>query len=414
MGKVKANDVAPQASLPAAVFNRLASVRFAVAVVVVIAVACVLGTILPQGAEVARYLARHPEAAARMDWLGKLGLTHVFSSLWFISLLCVLSASVAVCSTRRFATVRRTTGYARGRALGSMITHISMLTILAGGVIRGVWGQKGYLEFREGQTVAEFVDENGPRPLPFAIQLTRFEIETYDQKPDPRQDDALLVVYQEKNRTTRLPINVGAEQAFDEFKITILKYVPDFIIDMNTKEVTSRSTEPRNPAILVAVAGPAYSNHRWLFAKFSDFTMHGPGDHATGPSPLQMVYQNRDATARATMVRGPIKSFRSTVDLIDGGTVVATRRVEVNRPISYKGYTFYQAGYNPNDLSYTSLQVAKDPGVPVVYAGFGLMIAGLFTVFYLNPWMNQQQVPKCPSVQVPKHSGTPAPRHSDP
>ena len=33
-------------------------------------------------------------------------------------------------------------------------------------VIRGVWAQKGYLEFREGQTVAQFVDERGPRPLP--------------------------------------------------------------------------------------------------------------------------------------------------------------------------------------------------------------------------------------------------------
>ncbi|HTS17895.1 MAG TPA: cytochrome c biogenesis protein ResB, partial [Verrucomicrobiae bacterium] len=58
---------------------------------------------------------------------------------------------------------------------------------------------------------------------------------------------------------------------------------------------------------------------------------------------------------------------------------------------SYKGYTFYQSGYNPDDLSYTAFQVVKDPGVPVVYAGFALMIVGLFIVFYLNPWLDARR-----------------------
>jgi cytochrome c biogenesis protein ResB len=83
---------------------------------------------------------------------------------------------------------------------------------------------------------------------------------------------------------------------------------------------------------------------------------------------------------------GAIKSFKSTLRVDDRETTV-----EVNRPFSYKGYVLYQSGYNPNDRSYTSLQVVKDPGVPVVYAGFGLMIVGLFIVFYLNPWLNQRR-----------------------
>ncbi|HUI05508.1 MAG TPA: cytochrome c biogenesis protein ResB [Verrucomicrobiae bacterium] len=400
MGQGHSTQVTSRKSLTSRIFDQLSSVKFAVGVVVIIAAACVLGTLLPQGADVARYLARHPEATARMDWLGKAGLTHTFSSWWFIALLCVLSSTVAVCSTRRFATVRRTTGYARGRAFGSMLTHLSILMILAGGVIRGVWGQKGYLEFREGQTAAQFVDDRGVKPLPFAIHLTKFEIETYDQKKSGDGSEngalshtdcgpALLVAWPEKKLQASLPIKLGVEQTLGEFKITILKYVPDFVIDTNTKEVTSRSNEPRNPAILVAVAGPSYSNHRWLFAKFPDFTMHGPGGQTTASSPLQMVYQDDGATPREPMPRGPIKSFRSTVDVIDGGTVVGERQVEVNSPFSYKGYTFYQSGYDPNDLSYTSLQVVKDPGVPVVYAGFSLMIAGLFIVFYLNPWLHK-------------------------
>ena len=39
------------------------------------------------------------------------------------------------------------------------------------------------------------------------------------------------------------------------------------------------------------------------------------------------------------------------------------------------------------DTALKLLQVVNDPGVPVVYAGFALMIAGLFVVFYVSPWM---------------------------
>ena len=401
MGQANNNLNAPKRTFIALVSDQLASVKFAVTVVVVIAVACVAGTLIPQGTDVAKYIRQYPDAADRMDLFGKLGLTHVFYSLWFIGLLGTLAATVAVCSTRRFSTVLRTNGYARYRAFGSMLTHISILLILTGGVIRGAWGEKGYIELREGETNAQFVTEKSVKPLPFGIHLSRFEIETYDHaktdidsKAQAKQSDCcngLLVTWPEKNLKATLPVKVGEGQAFGEFKITILKYIPDFIVDTETHEITSRSSEPRNPAILVAVNGPTYQNHRWLFAKFPDFTMHTKDTQATGPSPLEMVYQNHGAAEHKTMPTGPIKSFKSTIQLVEGESVVGERTVEVNSPFHYKGYTFYQSGYNPDDLSYTSFQVVKDLGVPVVYTGFAVMIAGLFIVFYLNPWLDTRR-----------------------
>lgn len=388
-------------SFAARVVDGLATVKFAVSVVVVIAMGCVAGTLIPQGTDVTKYIRQYPDAADRMSLFGKLGLTHVFYSLWFIGLLCTLAATVAVCSTRRFSTVLRTNGYARYRAFGSMLTHISILLILTGGVIRGVWGEKGYIELHEGETNAQFVTEKSVKSLPFGIHLSKFEIETYDQaKPDAdskvqaKQGDfrsALLVTWAEKSLKATLPVKVGVEQSFAEFKITVLKYFPDFIVDMQTHEITSRSNEPHNPAILVAVNGPTYQNHRWLFAKFPDFTMHTKDTQATGPSPLEMVYQNQVAVEQKTMPTGPIKSFKSTIQLVEGESIVGVRTVEVNSPFHYKGYTFYQSGYNPDDLSYTSFQVVRDLGVPVVYTGFAVMIAGLFIVFYLNPWLEARR-----------------------
>lgn len=381
-----------RASLSAKLLNTLASVKFAVTVVVLIALACVVGTILPQGTDVAKYVAKYPATASRMELFEKLGLTHVFYSSWFIALLCVLAATVATCTTRRFATVRRTTGFAQRRAFGSMITHISILLILTGGVIRGVWGEKGYLEFREGQTKAEFQLEKGSKALPFALQLAQFEIETYDvEKPGDTPADQLVVEWTEKKLRGQIPVKVGVEQQWESFRFKVLKYVPDFVVDMATREITSRSDRPNNPAILVEVHGPNYQNNRWLFAKFPDFTMHGPGGHGTGPSPLRLVYQNRASAKPNPAFAGPIKSFKSTIKVLEGDSVVATKVVEVNSPFRHKGYTFYQSGYNPRDLTWTSLQVVKDPGVPVVYAGFALIIVGLFIVFYLNPWIEARR-----------------------
>ena len=106
----------PTKSFSSRALDLLASVKFAVAVVAIIAAACIAGTLLPQGTEVAQYLAKHPAATQRMQWLGKLGLTHIFQSWWFIGMLCLLAATTAVCSTRRFSTVLRTAGFARRRA----------------------------------------------------------------------------------------------------------------------------------------------------------------------------------------------------------------------------------------------------------------------------------------------------------
>jgi cytochrome c biogenesis protein ResB len=75
--------------------DRLASVKFAVTVVIIIAVACIAGTLIPQGTDVAKYVARHPDAAGRSSGSANSGLTHVFYSVWFVGLLGTLSASVA-------------------------------------------------------------------------------------------------------------------------------------------------------------------------------------------------------------------------------------------------------------------------------------------------------------------------------
>ncbi len=390
----------------------LASVRFALALVVVIAAACALGTLVPQGEETAAFLSRNPPAGKWLQPAAKLGLTQVFSAGWFIALLCVLSATLLACSARRLATVRRTAGSTRHRALGALLTHVSLLLILAGAVARGAWGEKGQLELREGETKTQFLGVASARPLPFGVRLASFEVETYAQtapahRPALQEPDPMLLVqWPARALSARVPAALNMSfrlappgetaTAENSFRVQIQRYVPDFAFDERTREVMSRSGEPNNPAILVNVEGPNhYHNQRWVFAnhpEFSHSSEQGHGGQAGQASPLRLIYQHGGPATPKPAVVGPIKSFKSTLQVVEGGQVVRTNSVEVNRPLTHRGYTFYQSGYNPKDLSWTSLQVVRDPGVPLVYTGFGLMIAGLIVVFYLNPWLASRRI----------------------
>jgi len=59
--------------------------------------------------------------------------------------------------------------------------------------------------------------------------------------------------------------------------------------------------------------------------------------------------------------------------------------VRVNHPITYRGFRIYQLGYNPDDPTWSALLLVRDPGVPVVFSGFGMLVVGLITTLYLAP-----------------------------
>jgi hypothetical protein len=368
----------------------LASLKLALAILVLLALACIVGTILPQGANVAKYLAKHPDRQGVMDLLSSLGMTHVYTAWWFLGLLCMLSISLAACSLRRLAVVFRVSGQGRLRAVGSFITHISMLLILGGGVIRGVWGEKGYVEFREGQSRDGFHVGSEHRKLPFKIRLVDFDVQKYEQTAEDAKpkllSEIVKVDWPEAGFSIDLAVEEGLEKVMigpggseDQCKVRIIRRVMDFVRDASS-EVGSRSDEPRNPAVLVEYERGGHVHQQWVFAKYPDFNMH------TTDSKGQEQFLKLTYNAEVRGAKSPrVKDWKSTLEILEGDAVMIKKTIEVNVPLSYKGYTFYQSGYNPRDPSWTSLQVVKDPGVPLVYAGFALMIIGLVVIFVIYP-----------------------------
>ncbi len=61
--------------------------------------------------------------------------------------------------------------------------------------------------------------------------------------------------------------------------------------------------------------------------------------------------------------------------------VVLRRTISMNNPLKYRGYSFFQSSYILGPREATVLSVRKDPGTPLVYAGFLIVVAGVVGMF---------------------------------
>ncbi|MCX6996597.1 MAG: cytochrome c biogenesis protein ResB [Kiritimatiellaeota bacterium] len=371
----------------------LSSMRFAVGLVIAIAAACAVATLLPQGPAVAERLQHDPEAGRWLKRLAAAGLTNVFSAWWFIGLLTTLGASLAACVARRVKALGASAaGRTRRRMAGTLCVHVGLLLTLLGGVIRLGWSERGTIQLREGEQVAFFnTDDQRRADLPFTLQLVKFEIERYPAPgastatAQPAHAEMLAIQWPGEDAGEEGPVEIGvarevkppasASATNQDWRVTVLRRVPDFVVDTNTRTVQSRSAQMVNPAILVRAFGPGVAVERWLFARYPDFDMDALGAHQGQPLPFKMLYR--------VLVNAPekprSKTFKSTLRILHGATVVREQTIEVNAPLLYGGYGFYQATYDASeeDLSWTGLLVVRDPGVPVVYLGFVLLLAGV-------------------------------------
>jgi len=142
----------------------------------------------------------------------------------------------------------------------------------------------------------------------------------------------------------------------------------------------------RQPAILVKVAGADQAEALWLHK-------YRPRGLVTGGRPYEIAYTDQthalgfDVTLNKFTVayyaggRQP-RSFESRITISDAATGrTESRIVSMNRPTSFGGYTFYQSSYQlAGGKAMSVLSVARDPGKPIVFAGYIAIMAGMLWV----------------------------------
>lgn len=400
-----------------AVVRFFTSVRLAIVLFILIISASILGTFIPQGRSAEEYLVRYGQLGSLFQ---KIQLTKLYHSFWYIALLFLFSLNILVCTlTRLSPKIRRvfrphlepepknllalslkdrfkvSANLAEAREkvrqemvrwryrvrerevegrifllgrkrvlgwFGSDVVHAGLLIILAGGITSGLGGHRQSLTFHEGQAIA--IPGAG-----FSVRMDRFVTEYYPTGSVKDWKSHLTVIeggvarlekivevnhplahrgylfYQSgygwdwqnprleigvkkgdaPSSERRIILRVGETHRLDEgVEVSAVRFFPDFVLDENRQPAT-RSLEPNNPAVFLESwrAGEKIFSG-WVFAKFPDFGRM----HRAGPSDLAFELKDIDAP------------------------------------------------------QYSVIQMAKDPGVPLIWVGSTVLMLGLFLAFY--------------------------------
>jgi hypothetical protein len=254
-----------------------------------------------------------------------------------------------------------------------LLTHAGCMAILLGGLWGSGKGQQlqkawlgrdiipgGQMLIHSGQTESRVTtaEGNDVGQLPFGLTLEQFRIEYYE----PGQ---LEVSDAQGHHHWTLPAepNAHLDMGPPYGSITVVRTFRNFRIGME-KGASSAYDDPgpgSNPAIETLVTPPGGSpTRRFVFEQF-------PG-HADPGGPLVMRY------------RRDIKDYVSEVKVLQNGNTAIKKAIEVNHPLYYGGYHFYQTSYGQDPQTgqmYTVLSVVSDSGLTAVFAGYLLLCVGV-------------------------------------
>lgn len=274
------------------------------------------------------------------------------------------------------------------RKPGLFMIHLGCLLVLAGGLWSSQMGHQlgerlfgirkipsGYMVIFEGDTENHIMQEDFKGrlgELPFGIKLNDFRLEYYEADVDsvPR-----LYIQTKEGLNLQLAAKVGEEISLglDESKLKVLRTFKNFKILTENGQMVIKDGDQggENPAVEVEIEIPDGNSYtRFVFENFRAFNL---GQNRDG---LQLGYVSK---------RPPIVSgFFSDVVIIENGKDKISKTIEVNRPLHYGGYHFYQNSYDAEAGEYTILSVVSDSGLYGVYAGYWLLCLGVLWQFWLR------------------------------
>jgi cytochrome c biogenesis protein len=377
----------------------LADLRLAILLLLAIALFSVTGTVIEQGQGAAFYQANYPESPALFGFLTwkvllTLGLDHVYRTWWFLALLILFGTSLTACTfTRQFpalfaarqwkyyqqprqfqklalstqieshslselATSLQTHRfkvflqdnalYARkglvGR-IGPIVVHASMLLILLGAILGAMTGFMAQEMVPSGETFKiSNIFQAGPWaaaqiPQDWSVRVNRFWIDyTPEGKIDQFYSD-LSVIDQQGKELDRQTIHVNKPLKHNGVSL----YQADWAIAAIRVRL-NKSPILQLPMALLDTGGKGRIWGTWIPTK---------PDLSAGVSLL------------ARDLQGTLLIYDTDGKLID--TVRAGSATEVN------GVTLTIQEV----VGSTGLQIKADPGIPLIYAGFGLLMLGV-------------------------------------
>ena len=383
----------------------LADLKLAIGLLLAIAIFSISGTVIEQGQGLTFYQENYPTDPALFGFISwkfilTTGLNHVYSTWWFLAIMILFGASLTACTfTRQITALRwfsRTWNfYSKPRQFGKMalsteltgarasaiksqlserrykvfektdtdankqmlyahkglsgrigpiVVHASMLLILVGAIVGSMTGFFAQEMVPSGQTFRiQNIFEAGPWaasqvPKDWSVKVNRFWI---DYSPEGRVDQFysdLSVLDEGGEEVKRKTVWVNEPLRYKNVTL----YQADWSVAQVNVRLNNSPTFELPMAALKAEGGRYWGT--WVPTK---------PDMSEGVS---LVAQDLQGTLLVYDMSGQLVS-----------TVREGSSVEVN------GITLFV-----DDLiGATGLQIKADPGIPIVYAGFGLLMIGV-------------------------------------
>ena len=413
-----------------------ASVRLTVILLLSLAATSIIGTFIPQNKQPTEYLQAFGEFGFRL--LAALDFFDMYRSWWFRLLILLLVLNIIVCSIERLASLRkilfvkrpkfrrsrflkvkdaatfddgrppevlenvympvleRKFGHTqredtdhgvclfaekwRWTRIGVYVVHFSIVVLLLGSLVGSIFGFEGFVNIPENETVDRiFLRQSGrPHPLPFAVRCDDFEVSFYENGA-PKEFRSSLTIIEDGRAVLQKDIIVNDPLRYRGINLFQSSYGkmapredhahggPPEAVELRITAKATGETATRRVAIGESFDLPNGAGTATI-AEFQEHLQFGGQDLGPG-----LVLAVTPKTGEPAQVLLPLHF--PNFDKMRGGDFLFV-------VLGQEKKTFTPG--EQAERYYTGLQVTKDPGVPVVYAGFVGMIIGFMITFFMS------------------------------
>lgn len=325
------------------IWDLFGSSTLAVVFIVLTALISVLGTMIPQKQDPQIYLKAYGEVFSSFFYA--INLTDVFGSIAFKIIITLLGISLFVCSFNRF--IQAIKGKLDVYSWGSFLAHFSVLIIYAGVIYGNTAGFSSDIAIEKGSSHFEHKGN-------FYIKLNDFNAK-FDKEGRPLDYTSDLSVIENNKEILRKTIFVNNPLEYKGIKYYQSSYGLNGIIEM-------RGPDRKTETIPIYRGGCAtYSKTGYMFHVQEFF----PDLHILHGMPSAVYEPANPIIFLTTQSQNEVKEVGW---LLKGKT------------IEWDGYRLKLIDVK----EYTGLQVKKDPGVLIVYAGFVMLIMGSAVMLYFG------------------------------
>jgi cytochrome c biogenesis protein len=396
------------------------SLKLTMFLLISLAVISIIGTIIPQGTPPQEYLAQI--SPAKFKLYESLGFFDMYHSWWFILLLGLLTSNLISCSIKRLPHIWRlitqpvtVMGSELEQSLPSAVTiagnagpeplkdrvaaflkeefaepvvtevdgathlfaqktpwcrlsvycvHLSVIVIFIGAIIGSLFGYKGFVNITEGESINKVMSRSDKEiDLGFSVRCDQFSVAYYNTGA-PKEFKSILTVLENGRpvpdyTNVRVVVNDPLTYKGITFYQSSYGNAGDYfftVTDINGKNEIPLTVNGNSPASL-----PDGGSMHVLEAT-EDVSPFAPG--LSGPAVQVEIHTPGGETEKVIVYARHPELNREHAKEHKGGLV-----------LQYKG---------AQARMFTGLQVAKDPGVWVVWLGCGLMVVGIFAAFALS------------------------------